>query len=115
MSSPTPNITPRKAPKARLTPRLLLRQLSGFALRITRGFLRNGGVVLSGALAYNTLLSVPPLFLLATSVFATFVDRANFVRVVTRDLHRLLPASKARPLIDAVLALLEVPYSGGLV
>jgi membrane protein len=93
----------------------MARQLWGFALRVARGFLRNGGVVLSGAIAYNALLSVPPLFLLATSLFAGFVDRAHFVQVVTRELHQLLPESKARPLVDGVLELLEVPYSGGLV
>jgi uncharacterized BrkB/YihY/UPF0761 family membrane protein len=100
MSSPTPNIAPTKASKPRLLPRLLFRQLLAFVLRVTRGFSRNGGVVLSGALAYNTLLSVPPVFLLATAVFAQLVDRAHFIRVVTRDLHRLLPSSKARPLIE---------------
>jgi membrane protein len=115
MSSPPSETTPNPTPKAIPTPVSMPRELGRFALRIARGFLRNGGLVLSGALAYNALLSVPPLLLLATSLFAGIVDRAHFVQVVTRELHRLLPASKARPLIDAVLALLEVPYSGGLV
>jgi YihY family inner membrane protein len=115
MSAPTSETAPSQTPRAAPARVSLARQLGGFALRIARGFLRNGGLVLSGALAYNALLSVPPLLLLATSVFAGFVDRANFVKVVTQELHRLLPAGKARPIIDAVMALLEVPYSGGLV
>jgi membrane protein len=115
MSHMPADITPSQTPRATPARVSIPRQLGGFALRITRGFLRNGGLVLSGALAYNALLSVPPLLLLATSLFAGLVDRAHFVQVVTRELHQILPASKARPLIDAVLELLEVPYSGGLV
>ncbi len=115
MGSATTEDTSGPASQAARPGPSLLAQLWAFVCRIVRGFMRNGGVVLSGAIAYNALLSVPPLFLLATSVFAGLVDRTSFVEVVTRELHQLLPASKARPLIDAVLALLEVPYSGGVI
>jgi membrane protein len=93
----------------------LVRQLGGFAWRTLRGFVGNGGVVLVGALAYNGLLSVMPLFLLAAAIFARFVDRERFIAVVTREVRDLVPRGAEQPLTDALLALLKTPYSGGVV
>ncbi|HEX7479844.1 MAG TPA: YihY/virulence factor BrkB family protein [Polyangiales bacterium] len=92
-----------------------VRNLSSFALRVLRGFIANGGEVMASAIAYNGLLSVLPLFMLATAVFARFVDRESFIEVVTRELHLLIPSGSAKPVIDAFVAALEVPYSGGVV
>ncbi len=90
-------------------------QVSGFVLRTIRGFLHNGGVVLVGALAYNGLLSVIPLFLLATALFARFVDRERFIAVVARELRDLAPGAYAQPLTETLLSLLKTPYAGGVI
>jgi membrane protein len=93
---------------------LALRRFAQFALRILRAFSANGGWELVGALAYNGLLSVVPLFILASSVFARFVDRDRFIRVVAREIRQLLPASQAAPIKQAIVEMLREPFSGGL-
>lgn len=90
------------------------RQVGGFVRRSVSGFFRNGGVVLSGAVAYNGLLSIVPSALLATTVFARFVDRARFVGVLRRELGAFLPGARGQPVDAAISALLEAPFAGGL-
>ncbi|HET8940156.1 MAG TPA: YihY/virulence factor BrkB family protein [Polyangiales bacterium] len=98
------------------TPTLtLVRRLLRFCLRVVRAFSVNGGWELVGALAYNGLLSVVPLFLLATAVFARFVDRDRFIRVVAREIRQLLPTAQAQPVNQAIVEMLREPFSGGLI
>ena len=92
----------------------LARQLAGFVRRTLRGFFGNGGVVLAGAVAYNGLLSIVPTVLLATTLFARFVDRRRFVAVIRHDVGTLLPRGLAQPLDAAISALLDAPFAGGL-
>lgn len=94
--------------------RRLARQVLGFSLRTLRAFSANGGLELVGALAYNGLLSVVPLFLLTTAVFAPFVDRHTFIQVVAREMRQMLPAVQAQPITEAILDMLKEPFSGGL-
>lgn len=93
----------------------LARSLLAFALRVVRGFFANGGEAMASAIAYNGLLSMLPLCLLATAIFARFVDRARFLDVVGRELRLLIPSSTAKPVLDALVAAIEVPYTGGVV
>jgi len=90
------------------------RHVFGFALRVLRAFSANGGLDLVGALAYNGLLSVVPLFLLATAVFARFVDRQRFIQVVAREIRQVLPTVQTQPVNEAILEMLQEPFSGGL-
>jgi membrane protein len=94
--------------------RSFVRRLWSFSARTLRAFSANGGLELVGALAYNALLSVVPLFLLTTAVFAPFVDRQRFIRVVAREMRQLLPAAQAQPITLAILEMLKEPFSGGL-
>lgn len=80
-----------------------------------RGFVRNGSFDMAGALAYNGLLSMVPLCLLATATFSQFVGRERFVRVVMHELREIVPVRTASPVIAALRELLEAPYSGGLI
>jgi len=98
-----------------LRARRFLRHLGQFSLRVLRAFSANGGVDLVGALAYNALLSMVPLFLLATAVFARFVDRQRFIQVVAREMRQLLPTVQAQPVNQAIVEMLREPFSGGLV
>jgi len=90
------------------------RRLLSFTLRTWRSFSANGGFDLVGALAYNGLLSVVPLFLLATAVFSRFVDRQTFIAVVAREIRQLLPSAQAQPVTQAMMDMLVEPFSGGL-
>lgn len=93
----------------------LLSRFLRFCLRVLRAFSQNGGWELVGALAYNGLLSVVPLFLLATAVFARFVDRERFIGVVAREIRQILPSRQAQPVNQAIVEMLREPFSGGLI
>lgn len=82
-----------------------------FSRRVLWGFVLSGGVDLAGAVAYNALLSIIPLFVLAAAMFARFVDRERFIAVVMREIAHLVPADLAAPLMDAMRELLEGPHT----
>jgi membrane protein len=104
--------TPAQNSPAWWTP---LRDAFGFVHRVLHEFFANGGVTLAGAVAYNGLLSMIPLFLLGAAMFARFVDRERFIAVAVREIGQLVPSDLARPLTDALRALLEVPQTEGIV
>ena len=79
----------------------LRRGAFGLALRVARGFMRNGGMVLANAIAYDGLLSVVPLLLLATALFARLVERERFLHVVRQEVLAIVPEDNAAPFIDA--------------
>jgi YihY family inner membrane protein len=93
----------------------IARQVLRFLGRTLGAFLANGGFELAGAIAYNSLLSVVPLLLLVTVTFARFVDQERFIRAVATEVRHLLPSAQAQPVNEAIVALLEEPFSGGLV
>jgi len=107
MSMSQPHLSPWVVP----SPRAML----GFTVRVARGFSRNGSLVLAGAIAYNGLLSVVPLLLLASALFSRFVDRQRFLGIVRRWISEIVPSQKAEPVIDGVIELLEAPYTGGAI
>ncbi|MBP1752036.1 MAG: hypothetical protein H6Q57_872 [Geobacteraceae bacterium] len=51
-------------------------RLFSFLLRVLRGFRRNQGLLLSGAVAYYTLLSVIPMSILALLVLTHFIEES---------------------------------------
>jgi len=70
----------------RFIPRLLR-----FCGRVLSEFRRNRGFLLAGALGYNTLLSIVPLFALVVVVLSTVIDGAVLVEVVGAQVDALLP------------------------
>jgi YihY family inner membrane protein len=92
-----------------------LRDAYGFVRRVLREFFANGCITLAGSVAYNGLLSVIPLFLVAATLFARFVDRNRFIAVAVREIRQVVPADVAEPITDTLRALLEVPHTGGIV
>lgn len=62
-----------------------------FALQVLRGFLRNQGLLLAGAVAYYALLSVVPLLILAVIGLSHFVEQAELMETLARYLEWLLP------------------------
>jgi membrane protein len=91
-----------------------LHDVAKLAAHVVRTFVRNGGIDLAGAVAYNGLLSIIPMFLVVTAIFGRFVDRDEFVKVVLREISQVVPARLAAPVTDALRSLLEVPFTGGL-
>ena len=49
-------------------------RMFNFLLKVARGFLRNKGFLLSGAVAYYTLLSIVPLSIIALIVLTHLIE-----------------------------------------
>jgi YihY family inner membrane protein len=62
-----------------------------FIWRVLVDFRRHQGLLLASAVAYNTLLSIVPLFALLLAVLAHFVDQAILLRTISHYVELLLP------------------------
>jgi len=60
-------------------------------LGVLRDFRRNQGLLLAGAVAYNTLLSLVPLFALLLVVLSHLVDEEQLVQTLATNLEFLVP------------------------
>lgn len=77
-----------------------------FAARVAAEFRRNRGFLLAGAVAYNTLLSIVPLFAVLLVALSHFVDETRLVRAVRSNLALVFPPHAAASLTDQVTAFL---------
>ncbi|MDB5857303.1 MAG: putative ribonuclease [Ramlibacter sp.] len=67
-----------------------------FALRVLKGFQKNQGLLLAGAVAYYALLSVVPLLILVVIALSHFVDQGELLSTLGRYVEWLVPGqSKA--------------------
>jgi membrane protein len=73
----------------------LLGLLLRFVLRVLRGFMRNQGLLLSGALAYYTLLSVVPLSILTLIVLSHFIREEQLFHVLSTYMGMMIPGYRA--------------------
>lgn len=63
-----------------------------FGLRVVmRFFGKNNGLILSGAVAYNTLLSLIPLFAVILIFFSVFQDQDELLRTIRSELDLVVP------------------------
>lgn len=83
-----------------------LRRLFNFMLRVLRNFKRNQGLLLSGAVAYNTLLSIVPMSILALIVLSHFIEEEQLFYTLSMYLEMLIPGYAAT-LTDQVRVFLE--------
>ncbi|MDO9308116.1 MAG: YihY/virulence factor BrkB family protein [Deltaproteobacteria bacterium] len=74
---------------------LTAEQFLGFMLRVARGFMRNQGLLLSGAVAYYTLLSIVPLSILALIVLSHFIEEQQLIHTLSMYLEMLIPGYAA--------------------
>jgi membrane protein len=73
----------------------LLGQFFGFLLRVMRGFRRNQGLLLSGALAYYTLLSIVPLSILTLTGLSHFIEEDQLLSTLSTYTGMLIPGYAA--------------------
>jgi YihY family inner membrane protein len=66
-----------------------------FLLRVLRGFSRNQGLLLSGAVAYYTLLSIVPLSILALIVLTHFIEEQQLIHTLSMYLEMVIPGYAA--------------------
>jgi len=73
----------------------LLGRFFGFLLRVVRGFMRNQGLLLSGALAYYTLLSIVPMSILALVGLSHFIEEGPLFDTLSTYMGMVIPGYAA--------------------
>ena len=81
-------------------------RLFGFLLRVLRGFKRNQGLLLSGAVAYYTLLSIVPMSILALIVLSNFIEGEQLFHTLSTYIEMVIPGYAAT-LTEQVRVFLE--------
>ena len=81
-------------------------RLFSFLLRVLREFKRNQGLLLSGALAYYTLLSIVPMSILALIVLSNFIEEEQLFHTLSTYLEMVIPGYAAT-LTEQVRVFLE--------
>jgi membrane protein len=66
-----------------------------FALRVLRGFGRNQGLLLAGAVAYYALLSVVPMLILTVIALSHWVDADDLLQTLGRYMEWLTPGQSS--------------------
>jgi len=92
--------------------RTMARSFFIFVRRLAADFRHNRGLLLAGAVAYNTLLSLVPLFALLLVVLSHFVDERLLIRSVALNLEFLVPG-QAPAITEQVAAFLTHRHAVG--
>ena len=66
-----------------------------FLLQVLRSFRRNQGLLLSGAVAYYTLLSIVPMSILALVVLTHFIEEQQLIHTMSTYLEMVIPGYAA--------------------
>jgi membrane protein len=69
----------------------LVARFFSFLLRVLRSFMRNQGLLLSGALAYYTLLSIVPLSILALIVLSHYIGEEQSFYILSTYIGMMIP------------------------
>lgn len=89
-------------------------QLWSFMVKVLRDFKRNQGLLLSGAVAYYTLLSIVPLSILALIVLPHFIGEERLFQTLSTYLDIVMPGY-APSLIEQARVFLAYRHVIGLV
>jgi len=92
----------------------MLSRLFSFLLRVVRGFIRNQGLLLSGAIAYYTLLSIVPLSILALIVLTNFIEEQQLIHTLSTYLEMVIPGYAAT-LTEQAMGFLEHRKAVGVI
>ena len=82
-----------------------MRRFCTFIVHVLRGFKRNKGFLLSGAVAYYTLLSIVPMSILSIVVLTNFIEEQKLLLTLSTYLEMVIPGYAAT-LTDQVRAFL---------
>lgn len=72
-----------------------MQRIFAFLLRVARGFIRNRGFLLSGAVAYYALLSIVPLSIIALIVLTHFIEEQQLIHTLSTYLEMVIPGYAA--------------------
>lgn len=81
--------------KRRKNVKRLPARLFSFLLRVARGFMRNQGLLLSGAIAYYTLLSIVPMSILAVIGLSHFIREDSLFQTLSTYTGMVMPGYAA--------------------
>jgi YihY family inner membrane protein len=73
----------------------IVHRAAGFVLHVLRDFQRKKGLLLAGAVAYYTLLSIVPLFAIILVGLSHFIDQEMLIQTIVRNLELLTPGYAA--------------------
>jgi YihY family inner membrane protein len=74
---------------------MLLHRFFAFLLKVLRDFKRNQGLLLSGAVAYYTLLSIVPMSILALIILPHFMGEERLLQTLSTYLGMIIPGYAA--------------------
>ena len=77
-----------------------------FILRVLKGFRANQGLLLAGAVAYYSLLSLIPFLMLVVVVLSHFIDQQALIETLSRYLEWLVPG-QSRSVVTELALFLE--------
>ena len=83
-------MTPHEDPHRQIS-LSVARRAWGFTLQVLRDFQRNQGLLLAGAVAYYTLLSIVPMLALILVGLSHFMPQEQLIQAVARNLELLVP------------------------
>ena len=84
--------------------RKILRHPGKFMWRVLKGFKRNQGLLLSGGVAYNSLLSIIPMLALILIGLSQFIEQDKLLQIIITELELIVPGH-AEKIADEVRAL----------
>ena len=84
----------------------IIKHPAAFALQVIRAFRANQGLLLAGAVAYYTLLSIVPLLILVVIGLSQVVDQAVLFDTLRRALEWVAPG-QSKALVQELAAFLE--------
>jgi YihY family inner membrane protein len=87
----TPSGHPRQDAAPGVRARDQLQHPVHFILRVLKDFRRNQGLLLSGACAYYTLLSIVPLFALWVIVLSQFIEPQQLLKTIAAEADLIMP------------------------
>src|ERR1039457_946961 len=92
----------------------MMGRLFSLLLRVLRGFIRNQGLLLAGAVSYYTLLSIVPMSILALIVLTNVIEEQQLIHTLSMYLEMVIPGYAAT-LTEQVRAFLELRKMVGII
>ncbi|MBA4391753.1 MAG: ribonuclease R [Syntrophus sp. (in: bacteria)] len=92
----------------------LLGRFCSFLWRVLRGFMRNQGLLLSGALAYYTLLSIVPMSILFLTGLSHFIPEEQLLHTLSTYTGMVIPGYTT-VLTEQVQVFLEHRHAVGII
>jgi YihY family inner membrane protein len=94
--------------------RKVLRHPGKFMWRVLKGFKRNQGLLLSGGVAYNSLLSIIPMLALILIGLSQFIEQEKLLQIIIKELELIVPAH-AEKIANEVRALFRYRQFVGII